>query len=64
MATTVELFKAKRAAIYALYDDEVGRLMDRKTVKTTLEYWDDFYDAIKTPKDVESNVMRTCTAGN
>ena len=50
----------KKDAIYALYRDEVGKLMSPNTVRSTLEYFDDFYDAVKTQKDAERNVFRNC----
>ncbi len=50
------LFQAKKAAIYALYRDEIGKLMDQGVVKETLGYYDDFYETIKDPHDV----VRTC----
>ena len=50
----------KKEAIYALYKDEVGKLMSPNVVRSTLEYYDDFYDAVKTQKDAERNVFRNC----
>ena len=37
------LFNEKKPEIYALYGDEIGRLMDGGTVKETLRYFDEFY---------------------
>ena len=53
-------FIAKKDAIYALYRDEIGRLIAPGTVKRTLGYFDDFYTDIATPKDVQRNLFSTC----
>jgi hypothetical protein len=54
------LFQAKKAAIYALYSDEVGRLMDPRIVRQTLDYFDEFYQVIGNPRDAESNILGDC----
>jgi hypothetical protein len=54
------LFQQKKDAIYALYNDEIGRLIDRDAARETLEWFDAFYDAIRTPKDAERNVFGNC----
>lgn len=56
----VELFIAKKDAIYALYRDEIGQLISPNKVKSTLGYYDDFYENVKTPKDVQRNLFTTC----
>lgn len=50
----------KKDAIYALYHDEIGKRLDPRTVRETLEYFDDFYDEVKTPQDAERNIFRKC----
>ena len=50
----------KKDAIYALYRDEVGKLLRPHIVKSTLEYFDDFYDQVRTPQDAERNIFRKC----
>ena len=50
----------QKEAIYALYKDEIGKLMSPSVVRSTLEYFDDFYDAVRTQKDAERNVFRNC----
>lgn len=55
-----EQFIAKKDAIYALYRDEIGQLISPNKVKSTLGYYDDFYESIKTPKDVQRNLFATC----
>ena len=56
VATLVE----KKDAIYALYRDEVGQLLRPHIVKSTLEYFDDFYEQVRTPQDAERNIFRKC----
>ena len=50
----------QKEAIYALYRDEVGKLLNPSVVKSTLEYFDDFYDQVRTPQDAERNIFRKC----
>ena len=56
----IEHFQKKKDAIYALYRDEVGKLMEPDIVKGALAYYDDFYDEIKTPRDAEANILKRC----
>jgi hypothetical protein len=54
------LFHEKKAAIYALYRDEIGQLLDDGRVRQTLEYFDEFYDMIATPAAAEGYFLKTC----
>jgi hypothetical protein len=54
----------KKDAIYALYSDEVGKLMSPNVVKETLRYFDEFYDRVRTPQEAEKNVFRNCIKPN
>jgi hypothetical protein len=56
----IALFQARKDKIYALYHDATGSLLAPGTVKETLEYYDHFYDDVKTPGDAEGNVLRNC----
>ena len=56
----IALFQAKKDKIYGLYHDATGSLLAPGTVQETLEYYDQFYDEVKTPKDAEGNVLRNC----
>ena len=56
----VELFHQKKDAIYALYHDELGKLLEPDAVRETLAYFDDFYGEVKTAKDADANVFRSC----
>ncbi len=57
---TVQLFQQKKVEIYALYSDAIGALMNPRTVKSTLSYFDDFYATISNPKDLERRVIKEC----
>ena len=50
----------KKEAIYALYRDEVGKLLKPHVVRSTLDYFDDFYEQVRTPQDAERNIFRKC----
>ena len=54
------LFLEKKEAIYALYRDDIGRLMDPGRVKETLEYFDEFYEMIATPTAAQSRFLNSC----
>lgn len=56
----VALFLQKKAAIYALYHDDVGKLLPPSAIRESLAYFDEFYENIKTPKDAQDNVFRNC----
>ena len=54
------LFLEKKEAIYALYRDDIGRLMDPGRVKETLQYFDEFYEMIATPTAAQSRFLNSC----
>jgi hypothetical protein len=54
----------KKDAIYALYRDDIGKLMSPSIVRETLGYFDDFYDEVKSQRDAESNIFRKCIRPN
>jgi hypothetical protein len=53
-------FQAQKAAIYALYADEVGRLIDAGRVRETLKYFDEFYEMIATPETAQRAFLHDC----
>jgi hypothetical protein len=59
-ARVFALFKEKRLAIYALYDDEIGKLMDRTTVRETLRYFDEFYETINDRRFANRSIVESC----
>jgi hypothetical protein len=58
--SVVTLFQQKKEAIYALYHDDVAKLLAPAAVRESLAYFDEFYDDIKTPNDAQDNVFRHC----
>ncbi|MDP9278461.1 MAG: hypothetical protein M3P00_03505, partial [Gemmatimonadota bacterium] len=61
-ARAFALFKEKKPEIYALYDDEIGKLIDKGTVKQTLRYFDEFYDTINDPRSAKRSIIESCIA--
>jgi hypothetical protein len=57
-----DLFRARREAIYALYADEVGRLMDPAVVRRTLRYFDEFYATLDDPRASKREILDRCAA--
>ena len=57
-------FMEKKDAIYALYADEIGKLMSQRVVRETLEYYDEFYRSVRTPQDAQRNVFSKCIRAN
>jgi hypothetical protein len=54
------VLQEKKDAIYALYRDEIGKLMNPDVVRGTLEYFDAFYRDVRTPNDAKRNVFDRC----
>jgi hypothetical protein len=54
------LFQQKKDAIYALYSDEIGRLMDPKIVRETLDYFNEFYETIGSQRMTERVILGDC----
>jgi hypothetical protein len=61
-ARAFALFKEKKPEIYALYNDEIGKLMDRGTVKETLRYFDEFYETINDQRSTKRLIIEPCIA--
>ena len=59
-AKVFALFNEKKPAIYALYADTVGKLMDRGTVRQTLKYFDEFYETINDPRSAKRSIIESC----
>jgi hypothetical protein len=56
------LFNEKKPQIYALYDDPVGRLLDRRIAKETLKFFDEFYRTINDSRSARSEILKACIA--
>ena len=63
-ARAFALFQERRPAIEALYADEIGRLLDRRTVSRTLEYIGDFYRTIGDPGRARRDIVEVCRSRN
>jgi hypothetical protein len=55
----ITLFKQKKDAILALYRDDVGKLLDDRVVRETLDYIEDFYRTISDDRDTGS-MLNAC----
>ena len=55
-------FNEKKPEIYALYNDDIGKLMDSGTVKETLRYFDEFYETINDPRSAKKSIIEPCIA--
>jgi hypothetical protein len=59
-ARAFALFTEKKPQIYALYADEIGKLIDVGTVKETLRYFDEFYETISDPRSARRSIIEPC----
>ena len=59
-ARVFALFNEKKSAIYALYSDQIGRLLRPGTVKETLAYFDGFYRTIDSPRTAKREIVDAC----
>jgi hypothetical protein len=63
-ATAIALFNARRDSIKALYDDDLGRLIDRGTAKSTIDFFGEFYRRINDQNSVKREILEACTNGH
>jgi hypothetical protein len=61
LAKVLALFEQKKADIYALYSDPIGKLMDQGAVRSTLKYYDEFYETIGNQRAVKRSIIGACT---
>ncbi len=61
-ARAFAVFVEKRPQIYALYNDEIGKLINPGTVKETLRYFDEFYETINDPRSARRSIIEPCIA--
>jgi hypothetical protein len=61
-ARAFAVFVEKKPQIYALYNDEIGKLIDPGTVKETLRYFDEFYETINDPRSARRSIIEPCIA--
>jgi hypothetical protein len=58
-ARVFALFNEKKAAIYGLYSDSLGSRLNPAVARSTLEYFDDFYETINDPRRAAA-LVRSC----
>jgi hypothetical protein len=61
-ARAFAVFVEKRPQIYALYNDEIGKLINPGTTKETLRYFDEFYETINDPRSARRSIIEPCIA--
>ncbi|HEY5547812.1 MAG TPA: hypothetical protein VIK50_17280 [Gemmatimonadaceae bacterium] len=54
------LLNEKKAAIYALYDDPIGKLLRLDVANGTKKYFDEFYRTINTPQLAQAEILSRC----
>jgi hypothetical protein len=57
-------FNEQKAAIYALYSDDLGKMLKPKIVESTLKYFDEFYKTINDPKRAKREINEDCVKTN
>ncbi len=62
-ARVFTLFREKQDAIYALYADPIGRLLEPRRVKETLDYFDAFYATITSDRAAKRDILDKCHLG-
>lgn len=55
---TIQLFLDRKDKIYALYEN--CRYLDEKVIKSTLKFYDQFYDIITDPKQIRKQIYDAC----
>jgi hypothetical protein len=60
LAAALALFRERREAIYALYRDDVGRLLEPRVVEATLAYFDAFYRTVDEPRATKRQIVDAC----
>ena len=55
-----DLFNQKREAIYNLYNDDVGKLMNRRVATETLKFYDEFYKTIGDRRLTKRHILEAC----
>jgi hypothetical protein len=53
-------FNEKKSALYALYDDQVGKLLRLDVANDTKKYFDEFYRTINSPELAQAEMIGRC----
>ncbi|MEO8193720.1 MAG: hypothetical protein ABI681_07705 [Gemmatimonadales bacterium] len=64
LAKAFSRFNEKKDAIYALYQDSIGKLLRPKIVEETLRYYDEFYKTINDPRRAKREIIEECIKTN
>ncbi len=59
-----DLLREKKDAIYALYQDDIGKMMRKDVVDQTIKYYDDFYKTINDPRAANREIVKACISGH
>ncbi|HUQ99992.1 MAG TPA: hypothetical protein VM166_11100 [Gemmatimonadaceae bacterium] len=59
-ARVFALFNDKKTQIYGLYSDPIGKLLDARTAKETLRYFDSFYETINNSRLAKGEITGSC----
>jgi len=59
-AKVFALFNSKKEAIWALYSDPVGKLLNRRVVDDTLRFFEGFYETINDPRRAKKEILDAC----
>jgi hypothetical protein len=57
-------FNEQKSAIYALYSDEIGKMLKPKIVESTLKYFDEFYKTVNDPRRAKREIAEDCVKTN
>ena len=60
----IEKFKEQKAAIYALYEDDIGKMLKPRIKESSLKYYDDFFKTINDPKKAKREIGDDCVKTN
>jgi hypothetical protein len=58
------LFREKKDAIYALYQDSIAAPLKPDVVRRTLDYFDEFYTTINDPRSAKVSLVGACLGGS
>jgi hypothetical protein len=60
LAQIFAVFNEKKDAIYALYRDDIGKLLLPEFTREALKYYDEFYETINDPKKARREFVEGC----
>ena len=56
-------FRQGKDAIYALYQDQIGKLMKKDYLDGTLKYYDEFFKTINDSRGANREIVKACISG-